>query len=55
MSSSTYVLSVKDSEYTMVPDVEKDNCNFTDGCGYISQKFMETIKDKFQLNSVSAI
>ena len=57
MSSSTFVLSVSDNQYTMVPDEESNDCNYTDGCGYISPNFMEIIQNHphFNLSNVSAI
>jgi hypothetical protein len=57
MSSSTYVLSVEESQFAMVPDEEKSCNNYTDGCGYISPNFMEIIRNHphFSLSNVSAI
>jgi len=57
MSSSTYVLSVEENQSIMIPDEEFNKNNYTDGCGYISNNFMETIRNHPQLNlsNVSAI
>lgn len=51
-STATPACSILDDQIGVVPDVERDKYNFTDGCGFISTECALRITEKLNLQTV---
>ena len=51
-STATPACSIPDDQISVVPDVERDKYNFTDGCGFISTECALRVTEKLNLQTL---